>query len=273
MITTERLILIPETPELWNIKDTGGNTLGQLGFLHGLFSIELSDSSKNLGIATEAACAWLKIHNKQKITAVNPINPDSMAFLKHIGFITSHENMKWQGQLPDSQYQQLNKQLGIATDTLKTPYHKSACQLISCGSDVFNRPAKLTPDATQAWHNMQLSATKDNVKLQLLSAYRSPKYQAGLIQKKIDNGQSIKNILCVNTAPGHSEHHTGRAIDLTTPDYDNLEEHFDESPAFQWLKVNAKNHGFSLSYPKDNTEGIIYEPWHWCYQANKQHKT
>ncbi len=267
MIQTERLILTPETPELWSIKDHSGNTLGQLGFLHDLFSIELTESSKKLGVATEAATAWLHTHNTAQIQAVKPKSLESLQFLKKLGFTEAKHHLAWHGQLPENQYQQLNQQLGIATDSIKTPHHPSACQLIDCGPDVFNRPARLTPEATQAWHEMQLTATKDGVVLQLVSAYRSPKYQAGLIQKKLDNGQKLKDILTVNAAPGHSEHHTGRAIDLTTPESEALEEHFDQSKAFHWLNEHAASHGFTMSYPKNNPDDIIYEPWHWCYQA------
>ena len=273
MIQTERLKLIPETQELWSIKDHKGNTLGQLGYLHGMFSIELIEKAKNLGVATEAACAWLSLTTDKHITAVEPQDPKSVEFLEHIGFVHSDKQMHWRGKLPESQCSQLNQSLSINTDNISMPYHASATQLISCGTDVYDRPARLTPDATRAWHKMQHAAKEDDITLQLVSAYRSPKYQAGLIQKKLDNGQAIEDILCVNTPPGHSEHHTGRAIDLTTPGYDALEEHFEGSPAFAWLNNHANQFNFHLSYPRNNKHGIIYEPWHWCYQANKQHKT
>ncbi|HEX7650108.1 MAG TPA: D-alanyl-D-alanine carboxypeptidase family protein, partial [Noviherbaspirillum sp.] len=30
----------------------------------------------------------------------------------------------------------------------------------------------------------------------------------------------------------------------------------------------AGRFGFTLSYPRGNTYGFIYEPWHWCYQLS-----
>ncbi|WP_154222127.1 M15 family metallopeptidase [Marinicella rhabdoformis] len=265
MIKTERLTLTPNTPSLWSINDHDGSTLGQLGFLHDMFTIELIETAKNLGIATEAACAWLQTQTGQTIQAIQPHDPHSLTFLKQLGFIETDQNMLWQGKLPSPHYLSLNQALGIDTQHLTTSYHPSACQLTECGPDVFNRSAKLTPVAAKAWQSMQQAGNEEGVILQLVSAYRSPKYQAGLIQKKLNHGQNIENILSVNTAPGHSEHHTGRAVDLSTPGFETLEEHFENSAAFDWLQKNALRFNFHLSYPKNNPDGIIYEPWHWCY--------
>ena len=77
-------------------------------------------------------------------------------------------------------------------------------------------------------------------------------------------GQSVSDILNVNAAPGFSEHHTGRAIDLAEPGAEPLTEDFESSAAFVWLEKNAANFGFSMSYPRENRQGFIYEPWHWA---------
>ena len=89
-------------------------------------------------------------------------------------------------------------------------------------------------------------------------------YQARLIRKKINAGQSIDDILAVVAAPGFSEHHTGRAVDIATPGSRPLTEEFENSPAFQWLNQRAAEFGFSMSYPPGNPSGFIYEPWHWA---------
>ena len=60
----------------------------------------------------------------------------------------------------------------------------------------------------------------------------------------------------------------GRVVDLTTPGYAALEEEFENSAAFEWLSRNAVEHGFHLSYPRDNPHGIAYEPWHWCWKRH-----
>ena len=98
----------------------------------------------------------------------------------------------------------------------------------------------------------------------IVSGYRSIDYQARLIRKKINAGQSVSEILAVNAAPGHSEHHTGRAIDIATPGSRPLTEEFEGTEAFRWLTKYAAEYGFSMTYPRDNPGGFIYEPWHWA---------
>jgi D-alanyl-D-alanine carboxypeptidase len=75
----------------------------------------------------------------------------------------------------------------------------------------------------------------------------------------------IADILKINAAPGYSEHHTGRALDLTTADSPPLEVGFETTQAYAWLVEHAGEHGFRLSYPRDNPHGINYEPWHWAF--------
>ena len=72
--------------------------------------------------------------------------------------------------------------------------------------------------------------------------------------------------LPIFAAPGFSEHHTGRALDIGTPGFVDLEENFETTAAFAWLQVHAEEFGFTLSYPKGGTRGIGYEPWHWLWR-------
>jgi D-alanyl-D-alanine carboxypeptidase len=122
---------------------------------------------------------------------------------------------------------------------------------------------RLTPAAESSWSAMQAAAHEDGCELLMVSGFRSIEYQAGLIRNKIASGQTIEDILEVNVAPGFSQHHTGKAIDIATPGFKPLLEEFEKSPAFEWLQQNAGKYGFRMSYPRDNPEGINYEPWHW----------
>lgn len=138
-------------------------------------------------------------------------------------------------------------------------------QLVSIGMDVHERERFLARPAARAWFRMQHAAAKDGVTLEVVSAFRSIEYQCGIIERKLARGQCIDDILAVSAAPGYSEHHSGRALDLTCPGYAALEEEFEDSPAFAWLTRNAGSFSFSLSYPRGNKHGIAYEPWHWCW--------
>ena len=118
-----------------------------------------------------------------------------------------------------------------------------------------------------AWQSMHDAAKQESIELMVVSAYRSFEYQVQVIQRQLAAGKTIDDILTRVAAPGFSEHHSGCALDLTTPGFEAVEEEFEDSRAFSWLMTNAVNHRFHLSYPRDNPFGVIYEPWHWCYSA------
>ena len=138
--------------------------------------------------------------------------------------------------------------------------------LVCIGTDVHGRHQWLAPRAARAWMRMCAAAADDGITLQVVSAFRSASYQLLIIERKLERGQSIDEILRVSAAPGYSEHHSGRVVDITTPEVAALEEEFEHSAAFTWLKSEASRFGFSLSYPRDNPHGIAYEPWHWCWR-------
>lgn len=162
----------------------------------------------------------------------------------------------------------VHRELGIPPDyarACRLPLQAEARRLVSIGPDIYQREQRLLPTAANAWRAMVLAATADGVELQLVSAFRPVDYQAGILRRKLDKGQAIDAILRVSAAPGYSEHHSGRAVDVTTPGCAVLEEEFEHSPAFAWLQRRAAEFGFRLSYPRDNPHGVAYEPWHWAW--------
>lgn len=134
------------------------------------------------------------------------------------------------------------------------------------GFDRFRRPLWLHPDAARGWRHLRDGAARDGIVLEAISGYRSHAYQLGIFERKLERGQTVEQILAVNAAPGYSEHHSGRALDIGTPGEPPAEESFERTDAFEWLTANAGSYGFHLSYPRDNPHGIVYEPWHWCWQ-------
>ena len=133
--------------------------------------------------------------------------------------------------------------------------------------DADGREHRLTPVAAAAWQGMRAAAAADGVELHLVSAFRSFDYQIELIERKLARGVAIEEICRASACPGYSEHHTGRAVDIDTPDYPGLSEDFEQTAAFEWLCRHAAAHGFSLSYPRGNAAGYVYEPWHWLHAA------
>ena len=167
---------------------------------------------------------------------------------------------------------ELHKELGIPAEyglSTELPLFLEAGRLVEVGPNLVGRMQRLAPDAARQWAAMVAAAGSDSVPLMIVSGYRSIEYQAALIRKKINAGQIIDEILTVNAAPGHSEHHTGLAVDIATPGSRPLTEEFESTQAFRWLGVNAARFGFSMTYPRENSWGITYEPWHWCQKGEK----
>lgn len=162
---------------------------------------------------------------------------------------------------------ELHTELGIpddyGNDGLKSEFEEAA-ELVDVGPNLVGRMQRLTPATASSWQAMQAAARDEGIALLLVSGFRSFEYQASLIRNKIDAGQSLSEILAVNAAPGYSEHHSGCAVDIATPGSRPLTEDFEFSPAFEWLKQNAADFGFSMSYPRQNPAGFVYEPWHWA---------
>lgn len=140
-------------------------------------------------------------------------------------------------------------------------------EVVLVQTDADGREHRLTPAAAAAWKDMRDAAAADGVVLHLVSAYRSFDYQIALIQRRLAAGMAIADILRGSACPGYSEHHTGRALDIDTPDNPGLGESFELTAAFAWLQRHAGARGFTLSFPRGNAAGYIYEPWHWLFGA------
>lgn len=122
---------------------------------------------------------------------------------------------------------------------------------------------------------MIADAREQGVELKLCSAYRTRARQQVNFQNSVRNymtmgyseEQSVMATARLIAEPGTSEHETGLAADIVTPDYQGLDEGYADTAAAKWLLENAASYGFILRYPADKTEitGIDFEPWHYRY--------
>ena len=163
---------------------------------------------------------------------------------------------------------EMHRELGIPEDYAagcRLAIQPECASLVETEPDVFGRQPLLDAGAFAAWRRMKDAAGAEGVELQIVSAYRSAEYQQRIFHAKLARGQRIDDILKVNAAPGYSEHHSGLALDIGCPGYEHLSEEFEHSSAFRWLRDNAAAFGFSLSFPRDNPHGVLYEPWHWKF--------
>jgi D-alanyl-D-alanine carboxypeptidase len=156
--------------------------------------------------------------------------------------------------------------LGIPIDygrNPRRPGHAEAQELEDAEPNIVGRMQRLAPETARAWRQMKSAALTDGVELLIVSGFRSVTYQIDLIRRKLASGHDIESILKVNAAPGFSEHHTGRAIDIATPGTRPLTEEFESSAAFRWLTQHARRFNFTMPYVRNNAFGFAYEPWHW----------
>lgn len=126
----------------------------------------------------------------------------------------------------------------------------------------------------QAFKTMRAAFATDHPDRGLIvaSGYRSPAYQIATLASYFVNihHYDIASTLTQVALPGCSQHCSvsRTALDLTNLDgqpSDGSPHDFAESLEYAWLKINGQNFGFHESYPPDNDEGIMWEPWHWQY--------
>lgn len=163
-------------------------------------------------------------------------------------------------------YLKLHAELGIPPDYGTDPFlprYSESPALEEIEANIVGRIQQLAPATARDWRAMKHAASEHGIELLIVSGFRSVADQAELIRRKIAAGQTLRDILSVNAAPGFSQHHTGRAIDLATPGARPLTEEFEGTEAFIWLGNHAARFGFKMPYGKTNRYGILYEPWHW----------
>jgi D-alanyl-D-alanine carboxypeptidase len=178
------------------------------------------------------------------------------------------------GSAPHSTYldriDRLHRELGIAEDYARSrslTLFFEAAALAVADRDPDGAELLLSAEDAEPWRAMKDCARNEGVVLLPYSGFRSVERQVQIIRSKLDRGQSLESILRYVAAPGYSEHHTGRAIDIGTLFEPPLEERFAQTTAYRWLTQRAADFGFALSYPRGNVHGIGYEPWHWCWKS------
>ena len=104
-----------------------------------------------------------------------------------------------------------------------------------------------------------LAAQEDGIDLRVLSGYRSIEEQTIIYDRTYD-----KSLVAF---PGTSQHHTGLALDFTSPENKNtvnILTPFINTEAGRWMAKNAWKYGFVLSYTAGH-DGIANEDWHYVY--------
>jgi zinc D-Ala-D-Ala carboxypeptidase len=129
-----------------------------------------------------------------------------------------------------------------------------------------SRVEKLAPEVAEAWKTMVNAAKQESVSIVPISGFRSVKTQTWLFSDR-SRRRGVEAAARSVAPPGYSEHHTGYAIDIgdaRAPGRD-ITPGFANTNAFRWMAKNARKYGFEISFPPNNRQRVMYEPWHWRY--------
>ena len=121
--------------------------------------------------------------------------------------------------------------------------------------------------AARALERLFAGAGRDGVGLRAVSGYRSWLHQLYVYQATVNSLGQVEASR-VSALPGHSEHQTGLAVDVTGADGSCAAGScFAGTPAARWLASHAPRYGFIIRYPPgaEADTGYASEPWHLRY--------
>lgn len=155
-----------------------------------------------------------------------------------------------------------------AVSVLVNKYHQLSKsfvpELATISSKYASGTQKVTPATKKAFEKMAKAAAANGLKMKAISAYRSYSRQSTIYWSKADpdDPASIAKRDRSSARPGHSEHQSGRAIDVNS-----LNQSLANTAVYAWYKDNAHKYGFIIRYPKnkESVTGYKYEPWHLRY--------
>lgn len=141
--------------------------------------------------------------------------------------------------------------------------------IASYGQGEYQRFEYMDIEAGKALMKLIYAAREEGIWIIPVSGFRSIKKQNILFENQIKRRGSIEEAAKVSAPPGYSEHHTGLAVDLADGRYPNqdITQEFENTEAFRWLQKHAKEFNFEMSFPVNNKQGVIYEPWHWRFRG------
>ncbi len=127
---------------------------------------------------------------------------------------------------------------------------------------VYKKNAFLRKKAYNAFKAMIDDARKKGIIIKLVSCYRSSRLQEWLYKRAVKRNPKQSS----SAKPGHSEHQLGTTADISSPEVGyRLTKKLYNTKTHNWIKLNAKKYGIYISYPKNNTKGYDWEPWHLRY--------
>jgi len=166
---------------------------------------------------------------------------------------------------PTSQYVLVNKTYGISPEDYKPGDLVIPDIPVSSGDSSDEKSVRelVRPNLEK----LLKDAKSNNLDLVMNSGFRSFKAQGFYFNNYVKQS-GLEVAKKFSAEPGHSEHQTGLAFDLSYTDKKcYLDACFGQTDAGKWLARHAHEYGFILRYPDGKTDmtGYQYEPWHFRY--------
>jgi len=164
----------------------------------------------------------------------------------------------------DSYQVLVNKNFALTPDD--APKDLRVIQVLDANRN-FNLTIKMRSRAADMVEQLFQAAAAEDYNLLAVSGYRSYPHQKDLYEYYVQE-HGKKEADRFSARPGHSEHQTGLALDVSSISLDGkITENFGETPEGIWLVNNAHLFGFIIRYPEEREQetGFMYEPWHLRY--------
>lgn len=144
------------------------------------------------------------------------------------------------------------------------PKNFEANNLITFSSNYSYNSQKMEKTAAENIIALIDEARNKGYTLIVVSGYRTEDYQRGLYENSINNNGKA-HADKYSARPGHSEHQTGLAVDISN--IPGVIDGFEKYEEYTWVLANAHKYGFIERYPKgkESITGYSYEPWHYRY--------
>jgi D-alanyl-D-alanine carboxypeptidase len=211
-----------------------------------------------------------QINNQDRLTSKD--NEDGLALEERFFNNVKEQNGRLVIQNPDNILALVNKDQGLP-ETYKPSDLIIPNVQFSFGKEDIPK-SYLRKEAAMALEQMFLAAGKEQIELFAVSGYRSYNKQQAIYNLEIQKWGEEKAVQAV-ALPGHSEHQTGLAMDITSRSVQfKLTEEFGQTWEGKWVAENAHKFGFIIRYPKgkEHITGYQYEPWHIRYVGKKAAK-
>jgi zinc D-Ala-D-Ala carboxypeptidase len=167
-----------------------------------------------------------------------------------------------------------------SSNLMRHLYYQEADQndliiIASYAQQQYQRFEYLDREAAKALMKLIYAARDQGVWIVPVSGFRSIERQKIIFDDQIARLGSVEAASKVSAPPGYSEHHSSYAVDLGDGRFpkQDITNAFVDTDAYLWLNQHAKEYGFEMSFPLNNSQGVMFEPWHWRFIGSSRAAT